>query len=157
MSRKISLAWIGALAFLPHLAFAGGGARPSSAEAAVRGGAMIALNDSLPTASVESICRDAQSAALPESKAAAYQSCLHDERAALNELRQKWAHYPAQARATCAEPSGGALISYVELQTCLDMQSGGSLAKPVPDVGGASSLGTIPSPPPMAPRPGQKQ
>ncbi len=132
MLSRMTLACVGALTVLPHLAFAAGA-------------------DFLPTASVESICRDAQSAALPESKAAAYQSCLHDERAALNELRQKWARYPAQARATCAEPGGGAQISYVELQTCLDMQSGGSLAKPVPGLGDAPSHGAMTSPSPAPP------
>ena len=128
---------------LPHLAFAADGAGRWTA---APDGAIVALADSLPTASIESICRDAQSAALPESKKAAYQSCLHDEGAARDELRRKWAHYSAQARATCAEPSEGVAISYVELQTCLDMQSGGSLVKPVPGLGGASSLGAIPAP-----------
>jgi hypothetical protein len=135
MVSKVNLAYFGALTVLPHLAFAA---------------------DSLPTTSIESICRDAQSAALPESKAAAYQSCLHEERAARDQLRQNWARYSAQARATCAEP-GGVQVSYVELQTCLDMQSGGSLARPVPDAGGASSLGAMPAPAPPAPEPGQKQ
>jgi hypothetical protein len=140
MSSKVTLAAIGALIVLPHLAFAADSGRSWSGET-------VALSDSLPTASIESICRDAQSAALPEAKAAAYQSCLHDESAARDELRQKWARYSAQARATCAEPPGeGVAISYVELQTCLDMQSGGSLARPVPGLGGASSLSTIPSP-----------
>jgi hypothetical protein len=149
MSSRIGLAWIGALVVLPHLAFAADSAGPWSAAA---GDAVVALADSLPTASIESICRDAQSAALPESKTAAYQSCLHDERAALNELRQKWAHYSAQARATCAEPGGGALISYVELQTCLDKQTRGSLARPVP-ASGAPTHGTMASPPPLSPPP----
>jgi hypothetical protein len=141
MSRKIHLGWVGALIFLPHLAFAADSAGPD--------GAIVALADSLPTVSVESICRDAQAAALPESKAAAYQACVHDERAARDELRQKWAHYSAKSRMTCAEPSAGVAISYVELQTCLDMQSGGSLTGPGP--GGATSLDTIPSPLPLAP------
>ena len=69
----------------------------------------------LPTTSIESICRDAQSAALPESKAAAYQACVHDERAAYDELRKKWPRYSAKSRVTCAEPGDGAAISYVEL------------------------------------------
>jgi hypothetical protein len=148
MSGKISLVLAGALTVLPHLALAAGSAGPRSAPPA---DAIVAMADSLPTASVESICRDAQSAALPESKTAAYQSCLHEEGAALNELRQKWGRYPSAARATCAEPAG-VPISYVELQTCLDMQSGGSLAKPVPGLGGAPSLV---SPPALAP--GQKK
>jgi len=132
MLSKINLAWIGALAMLPHWAFAA---------------------DSLPTASIESICRNAQSAALPESKAAAYRSCVHEEGAARDELRKKWGRYSAQARATCAEPAG-VQVSYVELQTCLDMQSGGSLATPVPAAGGASSRDPMA---PLAPLPGQKQ
>jgi hypothetical protein len=130
MLSRITLACAGALTILPHLAAAAGA-------------------DSLPTASVESICRDAQSAALPESKAAAYRSCMQDEGAARDELRQKWAHYSAAARSNCAEPSQGVAISYVELQTCLDMQSGG-LSKPIPDV--APSRRMMAPPPPPAPK-----
>ena len=148
MSSKAALPWIGVLTVLPHLALAADSAGPRSAPP---GDAILALGNSLPTASIESICRDAQSAALPESKAAAYQSCLQDERAARDQLRQKWAHYLAEARASCAEPSQGVAISYVELQTCLDMQSGGSLARPVPGLGGAPSLGTMASPSQLAP------
>jgi hypothetical protein len=143
MSGKISLVWAGALTVLPHLALAADGAGPRSAPPA------DAIADSLPTASIEGICRDAQSAALPESRRAAYQSCLHDEGAARDQLRQKWARYSSAARMTCAEP-GGVPISYVELQTCLDMQSGGSLTKPVPGLN-APSLGAIGAPSRVAP------
>jgi hypothetical protein len=147
MSGKISLVWAGVLTILMHPALAADSAGPRSAPP---GDAIVALADSLPTASIESICRDAQSAALPESRRAAYQSCLHDEGAARDQLRQKWARYSSAARMTCAEP-GGVPISYVELQTCLDMQSGGSLAKPVPGLGGASSRRAIASPSPVPP------
>jgi hypothetical protein len=142
---KLTLAWIGALTALPHLALAAESAGPRSVAAA--SDAIVAISDSLPTASVASICRDAQAAALPESKAAAYDSCVRDERAAFNELRQKWAHYSPAARTSCAEPSG-VPVSYVELQTCLDMQSGGSLTREGPAPGGSPSLDTIPSPTP---------
>ena len=135
MPGKFNLALFGALAMLPQLAFAA---------------------DSLPTVSVESICRDAQAAALPESKAAAYKTCVQEESAARDQLRQKWARLSAQVRATCAEPPG-VQVSYVELQTCIDMQSGGSLSKPAPGAGGASSLDApAPAPPPLAPKAGQK-
>jgi hypothetical protein len=102
---KIDLACVGALTLLPRLAFAAGAV--------------------LPTADIESMCRDAQSAALPESKRSAFQTCVNDERKAFKELQQKWASFPAKARATCAEPNGMS-ISYVELQTCLEMQPGGN-------------------------------
>ena len=149
MSGKISLVWAGALTVLPHLALAADSGGPLSIGAASPADAIVALADSLPTASIEGICRDAQSAALPESRRAAYQSCLHDEGAARDQLRQKWARYSSAARVTCAEP-GGVPISYVELQTCLDMQSGGSLTKPIPGLN-APSLGAIGAPSRMAP------
>ena len=105
MLSKINLACVGALTLLPHLAFAAGA--------------------TLPTANVESMCQAEQSAAPPGSKSSDFQSCVNDERKALNELRRNWARYPIKARATCAEPDGMS-ISYVELQTCLEMQPGGS-------------------------------
>ena len=105
MLSKINLAWVGALTLLPHLAFAAGA--------------------TLPTVNVESMCQSEKSAAPPGSEVADFQSCVNDERKALNELRQKWARYPIKARATCAAVNGIS-ISYVELQTCLEMQPGGS-------------------------------
>ena len=105
MLSKINLACVGALTLLPHLA--------------------IAADATLPTANVESMCQAEQSAAPPGSKASDFQSCVNDERKALNELRRKWASYPTKARATCAVPDGIS-TSYVELQTCLEMQPGGS-------------------------------
>jgi hypothetical protein len=71
------------------------------------------------------MCQAEQSAAPPDSKASAFQSCVNDERKALNELRRKWARYPTNARATCGAPDG-IPISYDELQTGLEMQPGGS-------------------------------
>jgi hypothetical protein len=82
MLSKINLAFVGALTLLPHLAFA--------------------ADATLPTANVESMCQAEQSAAPPDSKASDFQSCVKDERKALNELRRKWARYPIKARATCA-------------------------------------------------------
>jgi hypothetical protein len=105
MLSKINLACVGALTLLPHLA--------------------VAADATLPTANVESMCQAEQSAAPPGSKASDFQSCVNDERKALNELRRKWASYPTKARATCAVPDGIS-TSYVELQTCLEMQPGGS-------------------------------
>jgi hypothetical protein len=156
MPRKIGLAWFGALTVLPHLALAAGTAGPRSVAPSAPGDTLVALADSLPTTSIESICRDAQSAALPESKEAAYKSCLNDERAALSQLRQKWSHYSTQQRMTCAEPGQGVPISYVELQTCLDMQPGGTLTREGPGPGGDPSLDTAPLIPPSH-APGQKE
>jgi hypothetical protein len=147
MLSKINLACVGALTLLPHLAFAADAADPWSIET-VAPDATVAAADRLPTARIESICRDAQSAAVPGFKATARQTCANDERTAFDELQRKWARYSTDARATCAEPDG-APISYVELQTCLEMQPGGSLTIEGPGPGAAPLLDTMASPAPV--------
>jgi hypothetical protein len=111
MLNTTKLAFVGALAIFAHAAFASGDPRAAP----------------LPKTNIESACRDAQSAAPPEQRSASYQSCIHDERLAFEQLRQLWAKVPAAAREICAEPEDGVPFSYVELQTCLEMQPGGSL------------------------------
>ncbi|MGD0184816.1 MAG: hypothetical protein ABSC25_06140 [Roseiarcus sp.] len=88
---------------------------------------LIALASSLPTIDIESTCRSARTAALPEDQSAAYDSCMRDERDAREKLRSDWTKYSADAHAACAE-TGGFSLSYVELLTCLEMQPGGSLS-----------------------------
>ena len=111
MLNTTKLAFVGALAIFAHAAFAAGDPRAAP----------------LPKTNIESACRDAQSAAPPEQRSASYQSCVHDERLAFEQLRQSWAKVPAAAREVCAEPDNGVPFSYVELQTCLEMQPGGTL------------------------------
>jgi hypothetical protein len=88
---------------------------------------LIALAGAPPAVDLASICRSAQTAALPEDRAVAYQSCVRDEQGALDQLRAKWTHYSAAAQAACVG-SGGVTLSYVELMICLEMQPGGSLS-----------------------------
>jgi hypothetical protein len=136
MLNTTKLVFVGALAIFAHAAFAAGDSRGAP----------------FPKTNIESACRDAQSAAPPEQRSASYQSCVHDERLAFEQLRQSWAKVPAAARETCAEPEDGVPFSYVELQTCLEMQPGGSLTVEghAPDgldsvdIGG--SLGAPPAP-----------
>ena len=111
MLSTTKLAFVGALAIFAQAAFAAGDPRGAP----------------MPKTNIESACRDAQSAAPPEQRSASYQSCVHDERLAFEQLRQSWAKVPAAAREICAEPEDGVPFSYVELQTCLEMQPGGSL------------------------------
>ena len=79
---------------------------------------------SMPTTDPRSICESARSAALEGDKASAYQSCLHDEQAARDQLRRRWSQFSGAARSDCAEPESVS-ISYVEVLTCLEMQNGG--------------------------------
>jgi hypothetical protein len=111
MLNTAKLAFVGVLAILAHAAFAAGDPRAAP----------------LPKTNIETACRDAQAAPPSDQRSASYQSCVHDERLAFDELRRSWAKVPPAAREVCAEPDNGVPFSYVELQTCLEMQPGGSL------------------------------
>jgi hypothetical protein len=140
MLNATKLAFVGALAIFAHAAFAAGD--PGAA--------------SMPKANIERACRDAQSAAPPDQRSASYQSCVHDERLAFEQLRQSWAKVPAAAREICAEPDDGVAFSYVELQTCLEMQPGGSLTVQGHAPDGLNSVDILGSPYPSgAPTPSQ--
>jgi hypothetical protein len=87
---------------------------------------LVALATFAPTPTLDSVCQGAKLGLLPEDQAGAFQTCVRDERAARDELRQKWSRFSAEMRETCAEPPG-VTFSYVELLTCLEMQPGGDL------------------------------
>ena len=132
MLSKVNLAFVGALTVLPHAALAADNYPSPSVEIAIPkdpiAGPRVSVPTSLPTTNIESECQDAQSTIDPELRSSAYEACVRDERSAFDGLRRGWAHYSADARATCVWPESGILTSYVALQTCLEMQLGGSLA-----------------------------
>jgi len=86
---------------------------------------VMAMAATMPTTDLGPICEPARSAALPEDRAGAYDSCVRDEQAARDKLRQKWGQFSAKARNDCAQPAA-VVQSYVELLTCLEMQNGGN-------------------------------
>jgi hypothetical protein len=91
---------------------------------------LMTLALTVPTTNLDSTCQSAKMAALPgQDQTSAFESCLRDEKTARDDLQQKWDHYSATARENCAEPKG-VTFSYVELLTCLEMQSGGIGNKP---------------------------
>ncbi len=79
---------------------------------------LMAMAAAMPATDPALICQPARSAALPEDKAGAYQSCLRDEQAARDQLRRRWGQFSAAARGVCAQPAGVAQ-SYVFLRNCL--------------------------------------
>lgn len=87
---------------------------------------LVALAAFVPTTALDSVCQGAKVGLAPEEQTGAFQTCVQDEGAARDELRQKWNHFSADMRETCAEPPG-VTFSYVELLTCLEMQPGGDL------------------------------
>ena len=85
---------------------------------------LLVLATPVPNVDLESICRSARSNALPEEKARAFDSCVNEEKAAREQVQQRWAKASLEARADCA-PLKGIPTSYVAMLTCLDMQPGG--------------------------------
>jgi hypothetical protein len=109
---------------------------------------LIAMAVSVPNVDPQKICQNAKTAALPEDKSSAYDSCVHDEQAAREQLRQKWAQFSTSARATCAEPQAS-MTSYVEMLTCLEMQSGadfGTAKNPAPATSPATTAPGVQKP-----------
>ena len=85
----------------------------------------MAMAAVMPTVDPSVICQPARDAALPEDRAGAFDGCVRDEQAARDKLRQQWGQFSAKARGDCAQPSS-VVQSYVELLTCLQMQTGGN-------------------------------
>jgi len=113
----------------------------------------LLLAAAMPNADPDKICQSAKTTVLPEDQSSAFQSCVTDEKAARDELRQKWTQFPAEARATCAEPQS-VPVSYVEMLTCIEMQTGsnfgtGKLSQP-PDIS-APAKPDAPATPPKQP------
>src|SRR5262245_23138914 len=48
-------------------------------------------------------------------------ACIQQQNAALEEIKQKWATYPAAAKNHCVQPSGS-MPSYIEWLTCFEME-----------------------------------
>jgi len=103
-----------------------------------------------PSTDPEKICRSARTAALPEEQANAFQSCVHDEAAARDELKRRWSQFPAEARITCAEPHG-LDASYVEMLTCLEMETDANFGSGAQS--GTGGGGVSPVTAPAAPKP----
>lgn len=105
---------------------------------------LLALATSMPTPDIQNICRDVRSLALPEDQAHAYEGCLRDEQAAREQLQQKWTKFPADARASCTLELKGLPPSYVEMLTCLEMETGGFLGPVKPPQGPAGPSPSTP-------------
>jgi hypothetical protein len=106
---------------------------------------LIALAASVPTSDPHKICLNARSAAPAADQKTAYESCIHDEETARDQLRKSWSHFSADARETCSEP-GAVMTSYVEVLTCLEMENGGNFS-------GAAPQSSTNAPPAIEPNP----
>lgn len=89
----------------------------------------MSLSAAGPQMDVATICRPARTAALPEDKASSYDNCVREESEARRQIQQSWSQYSAGVRSDCTFPSGVS-ESYVELLTCLELESGKGFGTP---------------------------
>jgi hypothetical protein len=108
---------------------------------------LAALAATLPTMDLPNICRKEGHGLPADQQASAYQDCLHDEGAALQELQRHWTEFPAGSRNTCAG-LGRMIFSYVETLTCIEIQVGHAEAPDARPAAPAPSLAPQAAPAP---------
>ena len=79
---------------------------------------VLTLASSAPSLDPGVLCLSARYSAPPEDQSGTFRSCIRDQEAARDEIRQKWAQFPVDVRGQCA-PKGDSQ-GYVELLTCLE-------------------------------------
>jgi len=88
---------------------------------------VAALAASFPNIDIHKECLTAEAAAIPDKRASVLESCVAEEGKARTVLSQRWSEFSSSARQSCAEANGHYQYSYVELMTCLQVQSGVNL------------------------------
>ena len=88
---------------------------------------LLALAAFVQTLNLSEVCRGRETILPKKEQAAAYDDCMRAEQAALHDLRQKWAQFPASARQPCASLAP-LFESYVETLTCIEIRAGGGSA-----------------------------
>ena len=119
-------------------------------------GSNTPYGDRVPNLDVKTSCSDAEKFSSGSGdKDTAFKGCMQDETNAKNELAKRWAHFKGKDKQDCVEQSRNPSPSYVEVLTCLEMDSDSMRnapvvnGKPVPQIGGpvAPGLndGTVPN------------
>ena len=115
-------------------------ARPRDANAPYGGG--------VPYLDVKTSCSDAQKFSSGSGdKDTAFKGCMQDESNAKTELAKRWSQFKAKDKQDCVEQSRNPSPSYVEVLTCLEMDSGSMQnaspvnGKAVPQIGGPVAPG----------------
>lgn len=75
---------------------------------------------SIPSLDISAGCRPKSPI---EDQAIDYKSCMREEQATKQKLVKEWGSYPAAARRQCVSDRSSLVDSYVELLTCIEMQS----------------------------------
>ncbi len=107
----------------------------------------------VPNLDVKTSCSDAQKFSTDDGKSA-YKGCMQDESNAKAELAKRWGTFRTKDRQDCVQQGITPSPSYVEVLTCLEMNTDAIKnaprvdGKPVPQIGGpvAPGLGSGPAP-----------
>ena len=98
----------------------------------------------VPGFDVSATCNEAKKFSTGEQKENDYRGCLADERRAKAELERTWSSFKASDKSQCVEE--GPDPSYVELQTCLQLDVGKKIGDTdVPQIGGPVAPGLTPN------------
>jgi len=99
----------------------------------------------VPYLDVKGSCADAQKfGAQGQDKDVAYKGCMQDEMAAKSQLAKRWSSFKSADKQTCVEQARQPSPSYVEVLTCLEMDTDGMNAgggKGHPQIGGPTPTG----------------
>ena len=77
----------------------------------------------VPPLDVKGSCMDAQKFSTGVDKDNAYKGCMQDETAAKDQLAKRWSSFKPKDRSDCVEQARTPSPSYVEVLTCLEMDS----------------------------------
>ncbi len=100
----------------------------------------------VPALDVKTSCSDAQKFSSDDGKSA-FKGCMQDEANARTELSKRWATFRPKDRQDCVEQGRTPSPSYVEVLTCLEMNTDAIQnapkvdGKPVPQIGGPVAPG----------------
>ena len=121
----------------------------ASAAPGVAGGALARSGrggDGVPNLDVKTSCSDAQKFSTDGGKAA-FKGCMQDETNARTELAKRWGTFRPKDRQDCVQQGIAPSPSYVEVLTCLEMNTDAIRnaprvdGKPVPQIGGPVAPG----------------
>jgi hypothetical protein len=82
--------------------------------------AAVVSTSSIPALDISTGCKPASPM---EDQDINYKSCMQDEEATKQKLAKEWGSYPVAARQECVSDRSSLVDSYVELLTCIEMQT----------------------------------
>lgn len=95
----------------------------------------------VPELNVKGSCSDAQKFSTGDDKNLAFKGCMQDEMNAKDQLAKRWASFKPKDRQDCVEQARAPSPSYVEVLTCLEMDSGAMSNAPTGRGSSSSQIG----------------